>query len=330
MKTAKRLVFSKNDLKKLEDQLAQFVYDNLFKEVFALLEDNELINDEPASPIVEAIRSGKIYFDGRGFRAKDKFGVKLAKEFRKLKAILKNGRYELPNIVGDPEIEAIKTEVKVQQDKVQAKIKAIESFLISKKTFPEFNDGSIISEMVEKLTAQVNTAFGVQYDFTPEDKQFFVDSYIKNAALYTDKLTKKANAELKAYVLAEASQLNLTTKSLAKVIEERFGVAERHAKFIARQEAHMARERINQNTAQNLGFNHYIWQTVGDYRVRPAGYGTAEGYEGDNHRRLNGKVFSFDDPPYVDRIRGRKCNPGEDFNCRCTARVIISDDYYEL
>ena len=330
MKTAKRLVFSKNDLKKLEDQLAQFVYDNLFKEVFALLEDNELINDDPASPIIEAIRSGKIYFDGRGFRAKDKFGVKLAKEFRKLKAVLKNGRYELPNIVGDPEIEAIKTEVKVQQDKVQAKIKAIESFLISKETFPEFNDGSVISEMVDKLTAQVNTAFGVQYDFTPEDKQFFVDSYIKNAALYTDKLTKKANAELKAYVLAEASQLNLTTKSLAKVIEERFGVAERHAKFIARQEAHIARERINQNTAQNLGFNHYVWQTVGDYRVRPAGYGTAEDYKGDNHRRLNGKVFSFDDPPYVDRIRGRKCNPGEDFNCRCTARVIISDDYYEL
>lgn len=330
MKTAKRLVFDKKDLEKLEEQLALFIYDEIFKEVFELLKDNELMNDDPDSPIIKAIREGKIYFDGRGFRATNKFGVKLAKEFRRLKAVLKNGRYELPNVVGNPEIELIKSEVKMQQDKVQAKIKAIESFLLSKETFPDFNDPTIISQMVEKLTSQVNSAFGIQYDFTPADKQFFIDSYVRNTALYAKKLSNKTNAELKAFVLAQASQVNLTTQSLAKVIEERFGVAERHARFIARQEAHMARERINQNTAQNLGFRHYVWQTVGDYRVRPAGYGRAENYDGDNHRRLNGLVFSFDDPPYVDKIRGRKCNPGEDFNCRCTARVIIDDDYYEL
>ena len=330
MKTAKRLNFNKKQLDALEAQLVAYIYDNLFKGVLELLEDKELVNDEPTSIIVAALRDGKIYFDGKGFRANNKFGVKIAKEFRRLKAVLKNGRYELPNVVGDPEIELIKAEVKAQQDAVQAKIKAIESFLISKETFPEFSDPSVISQIVDDLASQAGHAFGVTYEIRPEDKQFFVDSYIKNADFYIQKLSKKANAELKSYVLAQATQQNLTTKSLSKVILDRFGVSERHAKFIARQEAHIARERLNQNTAQNLGFRHYVWQTVGDYRVRPHGTGTAEEYRGDNHRRLNGKIFSFDDPPFVDRIRGRKCNPGEDYNCRCTARVIISDDYYEL
>lgn len=330
MRTAKRLNFTKKDLDALEEQLALFVYETVYKDVFEILKDKELVNDVPSSLIVEALRSGKIYFDGKGFRASNKFGVKLAKEFRRLKAVLKNGRYELPNVIGDPEIEAIKAEVQALQDEVQARIKEIESYLISKTDYPDFNDPSLITSIVDKLTSQASTAFGIQYNFTPEEKQFFVDSYVKNAALYSKKLSLRANEELKAYVLAQASQVNMTAKSLAKVIEERFGVTERHARFIARQEAHVARERINQSTAQNLGFKHYVWQTVGDYRVRPKGYGTAPEYQGDNHRRLQGMIFSFDDPPYVDRIRGRKCNPGEDYNCRCTARVIIDDDYYEL
>jgi uncharacterized protein with gpF-like domain len=34
---------------------------------------------------------------------------------------------------------------------------------------------------------------------------------------------------------------------------------------------------------------------------------------------MNGKIFSFDNPPVVDKKTGRKANHSEDYNCRCVA-----------
>jgi SPP1 gp7 family putative phage head morphogenesis protein len=60
------------------------------------------------------------------------------------------------------------------------------------------------------------------------------------------------------------------------------------------------------------GVKKYIWSTANDIRVR------------DRHRSLNNKVFSYDDPPVVDKKSGRRANPGEDYNCRCVAIPYLS------
>lgn len=325
MKTSRRLILSLADLEALEEQLVDYIYKAVFKPVFQELEIKNELENEEVSPIVSALRRGTVYFDGVGFRPAKKFGAKVAKEFQKLGATFKNGRYVLPIDPDCQQCVEIMKEVRKIQAKTRKKIKAIASIL--ERPLPDIPIGeSIIKKTVLDITRQASTAFGIKYDFKAEDVQFYVDSYIANAEMYSKKLAEKSNRELKAFVLAEVSQVNMTTKALAEIIKERYGVSERHARFIARQEAHIARERINQNTAQKLGFNYYVWQTVGDYRVRPAGFGRAEDFIGDNHRVLNGLIFSFDDPPIVDRKYGRRCNPGEDFGCRCTARVIIADD----
>jgi uncharacterized protein with gpF-like domain len=46
------------------------------------------------------------------------------------------------------------------------------------------------------------------------------------------------------------------------------------------------------------------------------------------HRELgamseSGTVFKYSEPPIVDVRTGRRANPGEDFQCRCTANPII-------
>ena len=55
-----------------------------------------------------------------------------------------------------------------------------------------------------------------------------------------------------------------------------------------------------------IGVKRYIWETMRDDRVR------------DTHRVKEGKIYSFDNPP------ADTGNPGDDYNCRCKARPIVT------
>jgi SPP1 gp7 family putative phage head morphogenesis protein len=65
--------------------------------------------------------------------------------------------------------------------------------------------------------------------------------------------------------------------------------------------------------AVSSGINSYVWVTMQDNRVRH------------DHKLLHGREFSFDNPPVVDIATGKRANPGEDYNCRCTARMILPE-----
>ena len=81
------------------------------------------------------------------------------------------------------------------------------------------------------------------------------------------------------------------------------------ATLIARTEIAKANAAITQARAQYVGATHYIWRTAEDGDVR------------ESHAEMNGKVFRFDDPPYVEGEG--KHGPGEFPNCRCYAEPII-------
>lgn len=62
---------------------------------------------------------------------------------------------------------------------------------------------------------------------------------------------------------------------------------------------------------QSIGIEKFEWYDSADERVR------------DTHKRLSGKVFSYDDPPTVN---GRVVLPDEDYRCRCVAIPVFDDD----
>ena len=70
---------------------------------------------------------------------------------------------------------------------------------------------------------------------------------------------------------------------------------------------------------EDAGVTKYMWKSMRDAKVRPC------------HRALDGKPISWDDPPemWYDTISrgrvytGRRCHPGEDYNCRCCAVPIF-------
>jgi SPP1 gp7 family putative phage head morphogenesis protein len=105
--------------------------------------------------------------------------------------------------------------------------------------------------------------------------------------------------------------------TLTDIIQMRYGLSERRAKFLARQETGLFMAEFRRRMFEDVGLRHYIWDSSRDARVRP------------DHRRLDGKMFAYSDPPIIDLASGRRGNPGQDFNCRCVDRPVVEADFRE-
>jgi SPP1 gp7 family putative phage head morphogenesis protein len=108
-------------------------------------------------------------------------------------------------------------------------------------------------------------------------------------------------------------------EELQDVIEDRFAVPAARAEFIARDQVGKFYGQLNQLRQEELGIGQYTWRTVGDEKVR----GTPGGrWPHGMHYDLDGKVFSWSDPP-VTNSRGDRNHPGGDYECRCMAEPVI-------
>lgn len=123
-----------------------------------------------------------------------------------------------------------------------------------------------------------------------------------------------------------------STTSIIKRIQHQYGMDKRHARMIARDQTAKLNAALTKHQQTDAGISCYEWSTSLDRRVR-AGDRMGKGMidpMGDNHKRLEGKIFRWDDPPLVDRKRGRRCHPGEDYQCRCCALPVFDLDTLDL
>ena len=94
-----------------------------------------------------------------------------------------------------------------------------------------------------------------------------------------------------------------SVKDLKEQIKARYGVTDYRAKLIAQDQTLKLNADLTRYRLQSVGVRRYTWRSVGDSRVRP------------EHAYLNGKEFSFDEPP-------AEGNPGTPVRCRCRAEAI--------
>lgn len=107
-------------------------------------------------------------------------------------------------------------------------------------------------------------------------------------------------------IVIRGAQRGALSKDIASELKNEFGVTDRRAAFIARDQVAKFNGNLTQLRNKQAGINKYEWSTSEDERVR------------ESHQELNGKIFSWDDPPEVG-------NPGEDFQCRCVAISVFED-----
>lgn len=151
----------------------------------------------------------------------------------------------------------------------------------------------------EMLKAQTRAALGV--DLVTLDKKVpaMIDGFVhENVALIKSLGNKTFDDVEKAVTRAFTSGTD--AQDLAEELKNQFGIAERHARLIARDQIGKLNGQVTAARHQEIGLKTFTWRTAGDDRVR------------DEHQELEGQSFPYDDPP-------SEGLPGEPVLCRCTA-----------
>jgi SPP1 gp7 family putative phage head morphogenesis protein len=152
-------------------------------------------------------------------------------------------------------------------------------------------------------------AVSVPVQITPEMRAAITRDLTENLDLYVKNFAQDEVRELRG--MAEQNAFSgARTDKLARLIEARWGVSKRKAKFLADQETSLLVSNYREQTYKRIGVSRYMWSTARDERVRP------------EHRALDGKIFAFDQPP-PSGPHGEHQNPGEPYGCRCTAVPIL-------
>lgn len=97
-------------------------------------------------------------------------------------------------------------------------------------------------------------------------------------------------------------------------------ITESRAVLIARTESSRARTDFTMMRAKAAGSTKFIWHTAGDGAVR------------ESHRKLDGKIFDWSNPPVCDHGKGGapiRALPGQVFNCRCWSEPLFEKSIYE-
>ena len=104
----------------------------------------------------------------------------------------------------------------------------------------------------------------------------------------------------------EAVVAGTRAETLADTLAERFGIMERRAALIARDQIGKLFGQLNGARQEALGISGYVWRGVLDNRER------------EEHEAREGDRFTWDDPP-------EDGHPGEAINCRCYAEPDFTE-----
>ena len=167
------------------------------------------------------------------------------------------------------------------------------------------------------------------------DKTFRVDSGGDVDAALFSVLLSRFNADVKTRM---ADMKNVMTNRITTVLTDAYSAGENMTNAFRRLSRELSRLRrragmeardiignlssgMERETGEHYGSGAYVWCTRRDDRVREC------------HRTLDGRIFRWNNPPemwYRTRAgivwTGRRCNPGEDYGCRCVAKPVYSLD----
>lgn len=110
--------------------------------------------------------------------------------------------------------------------------------------------------------------------------------------------------------LKSGQEQGVRHETLIEQIQTITGFGESRARLIARDQAVKHNAAVQEAQARAAGVLRYVWRTTRLENVRPM------------HKALEGKTFSYDNPPVTNKA-GDRNNPGGDYQCACHAAIVI-------
>ncbi len=305
----------------VEKALVGYLWDFIYKPMFKIMAlkqpkaSNSMVN-----PIVEALRSGKIYYVEGGFKAKDKFtnlqSLTLEKWGAKWDSLHKMYRIDRDKIP-----ENVRVALAQNQIQNQMKINQIRDFLNDIQiNLPLIVDNmvfntevtTILDDAGNEVKKNVKHLNVIPPELTDFQKQEISRTYTENMQFFVKGWAEERIVKMREKV-QEAVLNGYRPDTVQKMLETEFGVGARKAKFLAQNETCIMLASYKKAKYKEMGFDQFIWRTIID------------GKERDLHKELNGTTWYYDDPPVIDERTGEKGLPGQTYNCRCEA-VPFRDD----
>lgn len=169
----------------------------------------------------------------------------------------------------------------------------------------------VAAHNAREVERQIRSLYGVDMPMGASDIGPQLDLFrTQNVALITNVLddTRKKVEQLLISSARTGVRVEDIAAQIARISPD-FSAS--RARLIARDQVLKLNGELTQLRHREVGITKYIWRTSHDERVREA------------HKVLDGRTFSYDNPPVVDSKTGRRANPGEDYQCRCTADPVI-------
>lgn len=153
------------------------------------------------------------------------------------------------------------------------------------------------------FATQLREAFGFTPDFETDPTYSHLDSWVNENVSLIKNIDSITTTRLKT-IISENFRNGARAKDMITQIKDTTSFTEYRLRLIARDQTAKLHGQITKRQQTSIGITHYIWRGVADERERPS------------HFSRNNKQYKWSDG----------LEPGQDFQCRCTAEPVIDFD----
>ncbi len=218
---------------------------------------------------------------------------------------------------GDSHLDAIVAMLTPRADTVESDTAALLRVIDQVEraiTAPTAADVEALGVDVEGFTtravdSQLRTVPGIDLFATPGVTSDLVDAWVTDNVGLISSIDEQFFDEVRDAVRLTLEE-GFSTETLARSIQERFDVSKSKARLIATDQVGTLNAKVTETRQTSLGIEEYIWDNVGDSRVRDA--------HKDKPTGLGGTVQRWDSPPSEG-----PGHPGEPIRCRCSSLPVF-------
>lgn len=315
MKQLQALPLKDSYWRTVEAEIQRIFYEAIYKPLFALFDEfpQEMKNSND-DPLSEALKRGTVWFEDGLF--KGSFNAAITRQLKKIGAhynrVSKTWGIESATLPSQYRIAIADAQVKFtnKREQIYSVLGNINDDAIAKVSQIPDTYLKTIDSMNADFMKTIRGSIGVAPQLTEAQRGIIASEWGYNLNLYIKGWASENIPKLRQQI-QENTFSGKRSSALLEVIKKNYGVSQRKARFLARQETSLLMSKFRETRYKDVGVSRYRWSTSHDERVRK------------DHKELNGKIFTWDNPPVSNRETGKRSNPGEDFGCRCVAIPLL-------
>lgn len=142
-------------------------------------------------------------------------------------------------------------------------------------------------------------------------KQSISAAIAENVALIKS-IEQQYHAQIEGAVMRSLQPGGRGLADVTEALQKYEGITDRRTAIIAKDQTRKIQASISIERAKSAGIKKFKWlHSRGGSEPR------------EDHVAMNGNVYSYDDPPVIDRRTGKRGFPGQAINCRCQMVLVI-------